>query len=71
MTIVYGGCIEPGGIELDDETVSVKCPVCQGNAVQRYWESCDGGSINRYSTFACSDCGHLDGDLPDFCFDDG
>lgn len=26
MTIVYGGCIEPGGMELEDETVSVKWP---------------------------------------------
>ncbi len=65
MIIVYGGCIEPGGMELDDETVTMKCPACRGKAVQRYWESYDGGSIDQKSTLACSECGHAEGDLLD------
>lgn len=36
MTIVYGGRIETGGIALDDETVTMKCPVCRGKAVLWY-----------------------------------
>ena len=28
MTQVYGGCIEPGGMELTDEYETIPCPRC-------------------------------------------
>jgi hypothetical protein len=65
MTRVYGGCIEPGGMELDDETEEVPCPRCGEPAVHRRVELCEGGSINCYDYTRCYACGYLGGDVPD------
>ncbi len=58
---VYGGCIEPGGMELADETDAVDCPDCGKLALYRYWEQVDGGSLNSYHTIDCDQCGHHSG----------
>jgi len=64
-TRVYGGCVEPGGFDLDDDIEAIKCPECGGEAYERYWEACEAGSINQYHTIRCTECGHEEGDLPD------
>jgi DNA-directed RNA polymerase subunit RPC12/RpoP len=65
MTRVYGGCVEPGGFDLDDDLETIECPKCGGAAFERYWEACEAGSINQYHTIRCTECGHEEGDLPD------
>lgn len=65
MTRVYGGCIEPGGIELDDTVEMEACPECGRLAHYRYWEACEDGSINTYSSVCCGHCGYFKGDDPD------
>jgi DNA-directed RNA polymerase subunit RPC12/RpoP len=70
MTRVYGGCVEPGGFELDDDRDLVACPECGGKAFERYWESCEGGSINQNHTIVCTECDHAEGDLPDDFYED-
>lgn len=60
---VYGGCIEPGGMDLDDETSSGPCPTCQDpNAHHWCFQRCESGSINSYSGWSCEACGDSDGD---------
>ncbi|MBZ5763353.1 hypothetical protein LAV84_27770 [Rhizobium sp. VS19-DR104.2] len=61
MTRVYGGCIEPGGMELDDEAYSIKCPECGRDAKRHDWEAADGGCINSYWSERCAHCGYADG----------
>ena len=65
MTRVYGSTIEPGGMELDDETEEVPCPRCGEPAVRRRVELCECGSINCYDFTRCRACGYLKGDVPD------
>lgn len=59
MTI-YGGCIEPEGRELDDETYRHECKCCGGRGHSRHWEAAEGGSLNRYFATWCEDCDHAD-----------
>lgn len=68
--VVYGGCIEPGGMELDDDKYECECPACGGVAIRRDWDSVEGGSINPYWSLSCTVCPHYDGDLPDSMDDD-
>lgn len=71
MTIVYGNGIEPGGMELDNDVSVIECPHCGAHeALERYWETCDGGSINMNHTIICTVCDYADGDLPDSYFQD-
>ena len=71
-TIVYGGCVEPGGIELDDETFRVDCPRCgSADAVQHVWEACEAGCINGYKNLYCEACGYCEGDSLHPEFDPG
>lgn len=66
MTIVYGGCVEPGGMKLDDDCCNIECPSCgKQNAISRFLEMNDGGCINLYSSVSCKDCGHFEGNAPD------
>lgn len=66
MTIVYGESIEPGGMALDNECSIIDCPNCGKEAAQyRYWEACEGGSINTYHSIYCPECGHREGDMDD------
>ncbi len=65
MTRVYGGCIEPGGMALDDLSQVDACPECERPAHYRYWEACEAGAINGYSSISCDHCGFVDGDEPD------
>lgn len=58
MTRVYGGCIEPGGIDLDNDVEVIECPHCDGDAFGRYWETCEAGSINLNHTIICTACDH-------------
>lgn len=61
--IVYGSCVELGGMELGDETIEGKCPVCGVNTAHwRYWETVDGGAVNRHRTIDCDECGYRDAD---------
>lgn len=62
--LVYGGCVEPGGVALDDDRRKVKCPACGVlSAVRRDWENATGGSINRYWSINCEQCGFTDGEF--------
>ena len=54
---VYGLSIEPGGMELDDQTITSDCPNCGKPALHRYWETCEGAINQRYSV-NCQYCGH-------------
>lgn len=73
-TIVYGSCVEPGGMELDDDRCECECPECRAVAIRRDWESVEGGCINAYWSVRCAACGYADGVYPDsdddFDFDD-
>ncbi len=64
MTRAYGGCIGPGGLELDDERSTTPCPHCGGNASAWRIERVEGGSLNLYIGLSCSSCGHAQGDDP-------
>ncbi|NKW11437.1 hypothetical protein HGG76_28100 [Ochrobactrum tritici] len=61
MTRVYGGCVEPGGFDLDNDLEVVACPDCAGEAFERYWETCEGGSINQNHTIICTECDYAEG----------
>ncbi|PJR10242.1 hypothetical protein CEJ86_29860 [Sinorhizobium meliloti] len=69
MTTVFGGCIEPEGYELSDDTIVTECTWCGGEAHQRFWETCEAGSINLNHTIICTVCGAADGDLDDSYFE--
>ncbi|MGL4963041.1 MAG: hypothetical protein ACRC67_17545 [Inquilinus sp.] len=62
--IVYGNAtIEPGGMELDDESYQDECPECGSEtAIWRHWQSAAGGSINPYYSCKCKACGHYETD---------
>lgn len=66
MTRVYGGCIEPGGMDLEGRTEEVPCPSCGKPALRRYVELCEGGSINTYDYVRCRACGYRKGEAPDY-----
>src|SRR5690606_18569645 len=70
MTRVYGGCVEPDGLDLDNDLQVIACPKCDGEAYERFWAACEGGSIHQYHTIICTECGHAEGDLPDSYFED-
>ena len=55
---VWGGCIEPEGMELDDLAVrtTVRCAECGGPAEYREWWAAEGGSLNRYTREDCPRC---------------
>ncbi len=59
--IVYGGCIEPGGMELEDRYWEAPCPRCCEPAEHGMLERAHTGSINHYPTIRCSHCGHAEG----------
>lgn len=62
MTIVFGNTIEPGGMELDDDSHQADCPECgSADAEQHFWEECDGGCINQYHRLTCHACGKSSG----------
>lgn len=66
MCVVYGSTIEPGGMELDHDSLEVECPACGApNAIRRYWEACEGGCINNYKSLSCPECDHFEGDGSD------
>jgi hypothetical protein len=58
---VYGGCIEPGGMDLDYDAWTAPCPQCGRPSDYRTIDRCDGGCINSYRTVACDHCGHREG----------
>lgn len=64
MTTVYsqnpGRCIEPDGYELDNDHFTEECPHCAGRFHTRYWQECEGGSINNYWSKWCDDCDFSD-----------
>ena len=65
--LVYGGCIEPGGMELDNDTYETECPHCEyPKAVKRAWQGCEGGSVNNYWRVNCEQCGYEDGEYDEF-----
>ena len=62
-TRVYGSAtVEPGGFYLDNETFTTPCEQCGKDGQHRFWEELEGGSIERYSRFTCSHCGHFETD---------
>ena len=66
MTRVYGSCIEPGGMELDEEWTTDSCPKCNvPDASHWFCERLEGGTINQYIGMKCTDCGYSEGDAPD------
>ena len=64
MTRVYGGCIEPEGMDLDDEHGTEPCPRCDTPAHRWTCERVEGGAFNVYSGMHCAACGHHTGDAP-------
>ena len=64
MTVAYGGCIEPGGMVLDDSREMIECPVCSAPAQRHHAERSEGGSLNCYSSISCRHCGHEEGAQP-------
>ena len=60
MTRAYGGCIEPGGMELDDERMTLPCPTCTKPARHHFFQRAE-GSLNSYHTIDCDHCGHRSG----------
>jgi len=66
MTRVFGGCIEPGGMELDDNSFIDACQntACGMPANFRVWEGAEGGSINLYQRVRCTHCGYFESDHP-------
>ena len=62
MTRVYGGCVELGGMDLDDEHSTEPCPRCDIPAHRWHCERVEGGAINLYSGMHCAACGHHTGD---------
>lgn len=59
-----GSCIEPGGMELDNEYYPVDCPCCGKEARAHFWQQVEGGSINNYRNYSCDHC-ETSGDLDD------
>jgi predicted RNA-binding Zn-ribbon protein involved in translation (DUF1610 family) len=59
----YGGCIEPGGWELDDERYVTPCPKCGKPADAWRVEKAE-GSLNVYTGIRCDHCGYERGDHP-------
>ncbi len=51
-----GSCIEPGGMELDNDKYEVPCDVCGNNKIIRNWQDLEGGSINNHSSEYCHTC---------------
>ncbi|MCM5547168.1 hypothetical protein, partial [Xanthomonas hortorum] len=71
MTIVCGGCVEPGGMELDqDGYYEIECPKCQRTAHRSDWEAVEGGAVNVYWHESCCHCGYRDSNEEDDEFDD-
>lgn len=62
---IYGGCIEPEGQELDNDTCAHECDHCGGRGFTRNWQAAEGGSLNFYSRTWCADCHHEEGDGDD------
>lgn len=56
--IAYGGCCEPGGLELTDESWTGACPnpKCGKDAKYFRWERAE-GSLNVYTGYVCDHCG--------------
>ena len=65
MTRVYGGCIEPEGMDLEDSYETHPCPDCGSPALHWWLRRAEGGSLNIYSAMRCSACGLQRGDEPD------
>ncbi len=61
--IVYGGCVEPGGMSLDSGNCEVECPECGKSAVCHYWEAAEGGALNTYESIKCPHCLHFESDF--------
>ncbi|CAD0362084.1 hypothetical protein LYZ84_19650 [Xanthomonas hortorum pv. pelargonii] len=70
MTIVYGGCVEPGGMELDEDGYEIECPKCQRTAHRSDWEAVEGGAVNVYWRESCAHCGYRDSNEEDDEFED-
>ncbi len=64
MTLAYGGCIEPGGWELDEERTTAECPQCGASAHSWRIERAEAGFINLYVGLSCSACSFSRGDNP-------
>lgn len=62
--IIYGSCVEPGGMLLDDSRYECPCPECGGVAKRHDWQSVEGGGLNPYWSINCPVCGYKDGDYP-------
>ncbi len=68
MIVVYGSCVEPEGMELDNLVLPVECPKCGNSARYCEWEHCEGGVIERYGNTYCAHCEYFAGDDPDIVF---
>ena len=60
---VWGGCVEPEGMDLDDGRYGGACPRRDRPAVRWHVERAD-GSINVHTGLRCDACGHHGGDNP-------
>ncbi len=68
--IVYSNQIEPEGYELGDDVYPVECPRCgSSKATERFWESCNSGSIENSRELTCGQCGYTEEDINDEMYD--
>lgn len=58
---VYGGCIEPDGMDLETEWWTAPCPKCEAPARHGHVEQLEGGCINAYFPVSCKACGLHEG----------
>ena len=58
---VYGSCIEPGGMELEDDWWTAPCPGCGKPARHGHVQQLEGSCINTCFPVSCDACGHHEG----------
>ena len=62
MIRVYGGCVEPGGMLLENDGYEEACPACGETATACHWEAAESGAINTYTSLSCAHCGFFETD---------
>lgn len=59
-SIVYNGCTEPEGMELDWHEYFGKCSECGDESCTFIsYERADGGAVNKYKISNCAKCGYF------------
>lgn len=64
ITRAYGGCVEPGGMDLTEVYQQQPCPKC-GQPAHSWWIERAEGTLNLYEGLSCTACGYSKGEHPD------